>query len=265
MAASSLKFKSIYKSITKLPDTKLPELVVLTGRNGSGKTHLLEAINSGFVCSSLVNNTNTDVLLFDWNNIVPNDTGVFNPGAHQTKKSNWFNKIRSEQDKVLPALRQSVSGIGLPPEHYSSFRKILAIDESVLCQYIESKQDRERAAEKLQKAIKTHGKTVYNQVQRHIGDDDWKRVAPVVASEKPELFLQPTESQFFDEERFLWGKVDVFQQAFGRLFSTYRELIHQNDRLEKYPPREGGPRHLSETEFIAQHGEPPWDFANKIL
>lgn len=263
--ANSLKFKSIYKSITQLPTTDLPDLVILTGRNGSGKTHLLEAISSGAVSSSLVNDTNSDVLLLDWNNIVPTDTGVFNPAAYQTKKSNWFNKIRSEQDKVLPALRQSVSGLGLPVEHYSSFRKILAIDEYVLSQYIEDENERKKAIDKLQNAIQTHGRTVYNKIQHSIGDEDWKKVAPVVAKEKPELFLQPSESQFFDEERFLWGKVDVFQQAFGRLFSTYRELIHQNDRLEKYPPKGEGPRHLSESEFIAQYGEPPWDFANRIL
>ncbi len=39
-----LRFKAIYKSINGLGNIQLPDFTVITGLNGSGKTHLLEAI-----------------------------------------------------------------------------------------------------------------------------------------------------------------------------------------------------------------------------
>jgi energy-coupling factor transporter ATP-binding protein EcfA2 len=44
-----LHFKAAWKSITSLSCPDLPALTVITGPNGSGKTHLLEAIHQGHV------------------------------------------------------------------------------------------------------------------------------------------------------------------------------------------------------------------------
>lgn len=261
-----LKFKSVYKSINSLPEAELPDLVVLTGRNGSGKTHLLEAIQNGAISSSLVAVTNKDVALFNWNNIVPKDTGVFHPSQYQQKRSNWFTQIRQAQEKTLPELRQLVVEAGLPADRFSSIKRITQIDETTVKRYIDDPQARAIVLQRIQEKLQQCGKKVFTETQRHIGDDDWKKVAAAIASERPSLFLETSESNFFAEDRLLWGQVDVFQQAFGRLFSTYRELIHQNDRLEKYPPKDDeGLSHLNDEEFVGRFGEPPWNFVNTIL
>jgi len=44
-----LTFINAYKSISSFPETEIPDLVILTGVNGAGKSHLLEAINSGCI------------------------------------------------------------------------------------------------------------------------------------------------------------------------------------------------------------------------
>lgn len=262
----TLNFRSVYKSISSLPDVNLPDLVVLTGRNGSGKTHLLEAVKGRAVTSSSVSDPTKDVALFNWNNIVPKDTGVFHPSQHQQKRSNWFTKIREAQDKTLPELRQMVLEAGLPADRFTTIQKISRIDESTVKKYVSDPLHQARAIQIIRAGMKQHGKKVFAQTQSQIGDDIWKKVAAKIANERPELFLETSESRFFDEDRLLWGEVDVFQQAFGRLFSTYRDLIHQNDRLEKYPPKdEEGTRHLDGKEFVERYGEPPWDFVNTIL
>lgn len=82
----------------------------------------------------------------------------------------------------------------------------------------------------------------------------------------PELFLTASHADFFRNKTFLWGDVDPFQQAFGQVFATYRSLVHENDRLEKYPPPAPSiSKYLSEKEFVGEYGEPPWDFVNRIL
>jgi hypothetical protein len=43
----TLSFREQYKSIRGLPKTRLPFFSIITGANGAGKTHLLEAIRDG--------------------------------------------------------------------------------------------------------------------------------------------------------------------------------------------------------------------------
>jgi len=259
-----LSFGSIYKSIKSLPSIDLPSFVVLTGRNGSGKTHLLEALRDGKVKSSLVGNVQTDVILYDWNSIIPKDTGVFHTHQHLTQRSKWFTQIRQQQDQLLPNIQQQVIALGVPDEYCSSIYKIRNLSKTKISEFA-SGEEVDRIHEQVKNILKQQGRQVYAQTQRHIGDENWKKIVPEVAQEKPELFLETSESKFFGEKKLLWGEVDPFQQAFGRLFSTYRDLIHQNDRLEKYPPEDSDQVHLDNQQFNAEHGEPPWDFVNKIL
>ncbi|WP_420590163.1 AAA family ATPase [Bacterioplanoides sp.] len=259
-----LSFGSIYKSIKSLPSIELPSFVVLTGRNGSGKTHLLEALRDGKVKSSLVSNTQTDVILYDWNSIIPKDTGIFHTHQHLTQRSNWFTQIRQQQDQLLPHIQQQVMALGVPEEYCSSIYKIRNLSKTKISEF-STDETVDQIHAQVKQILKQNGQSVFSQTQRHIGDENWKKIVPEVAREKPELFLETSESKFFGEKKLLWGEVDPFQQAFGRLFSTYRDLIHQNDRLQKYPPEDSDLVHLDSAQFVAEHGEPPWDFVNKIL
>jgi len=266
LMTNEITFISVHKSIIRLPDASLPKFVVLTGKNGSGKTHLLEAIDQGKVKSSLVEDQTNDVLLFDWNTIIPKDTGIFHPHQHQTQRSNWFTQIRSQQDAQFSNIQQQVINLGIPVEYCSSLQKIKKLTVPKLKKILTDPENAETIHANLQQQLKQFGQNIFSQTQRNIGDEDWKIMAPKVASEKPELFLENSESKFFNNDKFLWGKVDAFQQAFGRVFSTYRDLIHQNDRFKKYPPdQDSGLEYLEESEFISKYGEPPWDFVNHIL
>lgn len=263
--SNTLSFRSIYKSIRSLPTINLPSLVVLTGRNGSGKTHLLEALNEGNVESSLVQNVGGDVVLYDWNTIIPNDTGIFQVHQHLTQRSNWFTQIRHYQDKLLPSIQQQLMSLGVPAIYCSTLYKIRNLSKKNIQEFTENSDQVETIYSQVKSILKSQGQQVYSKTQRHIGDDNWKKIAPKVADEKPELFLETSESKFFDSEKLLWGEIDPFKQAFGRMFSTYRDLIHQNDRLEKYPPEDGELTYLEPEQFLKKYGEPPWDFVNRIL
>ena len=100
---NKLSFGSIYKSIKSLPSIDLPSFVVLTGRNGSGKTHLLEALRDGKVKSSLVGNIQTDVILYDWNSIIPKDTGVF---SYPSAFNSALQLVYPDQTTIRPIATQ---------------------------------------------------------------------------------------------------------------------------------------------------------------
>src|SRR5690554_2653262 len=175
-----LSFSSIYKSIKSLPTIDLPSFVVLTGRNGSGKSHLLEALRDGKVKSSLVGNTQTDVILYDWNSIIPKDTGVFHTHQHLTQRSNWFNQIRQQQDQLLPNIQQQVMALGVPEEYCSSIYKIRNLSKTKISEFsTDEKVDQIHA--QVKQILKQHGQNVFSQTQRHIGDENWKKIVPEVA------------------------------------------------------------------------------------
>ncbi len=263
---NQLTFSTVYKSITNLALVDLPNFVVLTGRNGSGKTHLLEALKNGHVKSSLAGSYNAEVVLYDWNSIIPRDTGVFHTHQYLTQQANWFTQIRSHQDQAFPAIQQQAISLGIPPEHCSTLYKIKNLSRRQIGEFIASEAAAENAYNQIKQTLRANAQSISNNTLRHIGDESLKKLAPEVAKERPELFLETSESKFFSDKRFIWGEVDPFQQAFGRLFSTYRDIIHQNDRLAKYPPPdEDGRKFLDDAQFVAEHGIPPWNFVNKIL
>ena len=251
-----LTFASIYKSISSLNAPELPEFVVLTGRNGSGKTHLLEAIEKGHVKSSVVANHSTEVMLYNWNTIIPKDTGVFQTHQYATRRSNFFTQITSHQDQILPAIQQQLINLGVPPEKCSSLSKIRNISPSMVHDFVSDKNNATQTYQKIQEILKNYGQQVFSNTYRSVQNDGtWKKIIPEIGNEKPELFLETSESRFFANKKLLWGEVDPFQQAFGRLFSTYRDLIHQNDRLEKYPPEdESDLKYLDQDQFEKEYG-----------
>lgn len=263
---NTLTFASVHKSITQLTSITLPNFVVLTGKNGSGKTHLLTAIKGGQVKSSLVNDKNVDVLLFDSTTIIPKDTGVFDPSQDQTRRSQWWGALKPHRDNIFPILQQFVMQQGVPASHCYSINAINSLNIEDLRQILPEPNRAEAVEAAIKQQIKALGTQVYQQAFNNIGDEHWRKTAPKIQQTFPENFLVSTEAKFFQNEHFLWGDVDPFQQAFGRVFATYRELIHSNDRLLKYPPSdEPNRRFLESPQFEAEYGTPPWDFVNQIL
>jgi ABC-type branched-subunit amino acid transport system ATPase component len=263
---NTLTFSTVYKSLTQLESVSLPNFVVLTGRNGSGKTHLLEAILGGQVRSSLVSDPKAEVRIFNSTTIIPTDTGLFDPAQEQSRKSQWFSIMSSRRSESFQVLQNFAIQQGVPFEYCSSVQKIASLDAAKLSEII---QQPERAVEieaALRQHLKALGTRVFNESHGQIGDDYWRRATPKIQQLRPESFLIDSQSRFFEQDEFLWGEVDPFQQAFGRVFTSYRELIHANDRLGKYPPTDDPTRRmLSAIEFVKAFGPTPWDFVNQIL
>ena len=262
----NLRFHRVHKSITSFETIDLPKFVVLTGLNGSGKTHLLTAIKGGHVTSSLVANLATDVRLFNSTDIVPTDTGSFDPAQEQTKRSNWFQTMQNQREQQFPQLQQTVLGLGVPAHLCTSLDRVTSLNVNTLRAVFSDDSRANHVHEQICALLKNFGVTVGQNSINHIGDENWRKAAPKVIQNSPELFLTASHADFFRNKTFLWGDVDPFQQAFGQVFATYRSLVHENDRLEKYPPpAPSTSKYLSEKEFVGEYGEPPWDFVNRIL
>lgn len=264
--SNTLTFSSVHKSITGLNEITLPKFVVLTGRNGSGKTHLLTAIKGGQVRSSLIADLNTEVRIFDSGTIIPTDTGVFDPFQDQSRRSQWFATLQSYREQQFPNLQHFAIQQGIPAEHCSSLRAINSLTAQKLREILADASKAEEVEALLKQQIRQLGANVGNNAYNQIGDEHWRKAVPKIQQSSPETFLVSSQSKFFQDKNFLWGDVDPFRQAFGQVFATYRTLIHTNDRLEKHAPKDDpSSRYLTQDEFLEEYGSPPWDFVNQIL
>lgn len=261
-----LSFSRVHKSITSLDAVTLPSFVVLTGINGSGKTHLLTAIKGGQVTSSLVTDLNSHVRLFDSTNIVPTDTGIFDPAQDQTRRSQWFQTIQTHRDKHFPTLQNLAISLGIPAAQCTSIEKIKGLTVESITNILGDATRAELAFNQIRIQLRSVGQAIASNSFNQIGDEYWRKHAPKVAETSPENFVLSSRSDFFRNSRFLWGDVDPFQQAFGQVFATYRTLIHDNVILGKFPPKDDAlKRFLSPEKFTEEYGPPPWDFVNQIL
>lgn len=156
----ALTFASIHKSITRLDQIELPNFVVLTGLNGSGKTHLLTAIANGNVRSSIAPSPETDVRMFDSTSIIPSDTGIFDPAQDQTQRSQWFTVIQSLRESQLPGLQQFAISQGVPPAYCSSISSVAALSASKLRDILPSPDEAEAIAAAIAAQIRQLGSNV---------------------------------------------------------------------------------------------------------
>lgn len=73
----NLTFQREYKSIKGLPIDSLPNFTIITGLNGAGKTHLLEAIHQGALKISDVERAK--IKYYDWRSLAPKDVQAVRP------------------------------------------------------------------------------------------------------------------------------------------------------------------------------------------
>jgi predicted ATPase len=261
-----LAFVGVHKSITSLKRVELPKFVVLTGVNGSGKTHLLNAIKDGMVSSTIAANPASDVRIFDSTNIVPTDTGLFDPALSQSKRSQWFQQVETHRRQQFASLQSTAIQHGIPGSLCTTIEKIGALTLSDISAAIKDEKRAPQVLATLRQQIKAIGQNIGHGTVRQIGDDAWRKPAQKLLERSPEIFALKPREDFFSDGAFLWGDVDPFQQAFGQVFTTYRSLVQKNDLLGLHPaPPESGRMHLDGDDFTKEFGPPPWEFVNRIL
>lgn len=263
---NTLTFREAYKSIKSMDSISLPGLVIVTGINGSGKTHLLTAIKGGQVLSSIAIDPNSDIKIYDATNIVPLDTGVFDPYSHWAQRSSMFQAMQTHRDALFPGLKSVAKSLGVHEKNSISLERLVELTEDDFFEGFEDKSQAENNWLQFQQQINNHAQHVMNNTFNHNGDESWRNKMRRVAVENPRSLIHSSSDQFYRNAPFLWGDVDPFQQAFGQVFVTYRKLLHDNEMYKSFPPPTAAKeQHLSREEFIEVYGPPPWDFVNRIL
>ncbi|MFP3506524.1 AAA family ATPase [Burkholderia sp. SIMBA_062] len=97
---------SSHKSIPRGLSFDLPDFAIFTGKNGSGKSHLLEAMNSSALSSVTINgNVTQKIALIGYNGLNPQVDEQCDSNQIISNVQNWWNQINGVVQQYNNALR----------------------------------------------------------------------------------------------------------------------------------------------------------------
>ncbi|AMP01393.1 ATPase associated with various cellular activities family protein [Collimonas arenae] len=262
-----LNFTQTYQSIYSLVSDELPDFVVLTGPNGSGKTHLLRAIEAGHISVDGVAKNGGVARFFDAMSLVPTDTGAFSSATLRQMRQTTLQQL----NHLKGVARNEVNGllVGLMAEASKNNAQFILSDPlSVLIGDI-------NAISRNLGVTTEFVETTRQQVLQHMSqrESEYVRVSGISPGLQKFSKLKNIPLALIGEKDLqteaidLWGNANVFQQSLGQLFVAYRDmqLLNKLQQLDLAENRQSDAKALSELEFESQYGKSPWDFVNAVL
>ena len=263
-----LELRTPHLSISRLVcSNELPDFIVLTGANGSGKTHLLRAIESGAVLVDGISKSGAQARFFDANSIVPNDVGSFSSQALKTLRNNMLGQLDGFKNQCRNDLNQNVSvqlkvlrDISPLLDLTDPLNVFTADFSSVL-----SESDGQRLI------IESN----LDQVKQRYAAIEPSYIQNFGVSAKLDKFAKAANKRLIDIDKDsieteaidLWGDANVFQQNLGQIFVAYRDMFVRNQliKLARQENSNSQAKVFNSEEFRTVYGEPPWDFINRIF
>lgn len=243
-----LAFKKPYRSIKSFPEADLPSFSIITGANGTGKTHLLKAIQAGSISLDCIEDASAEVRFFDWNTMIPKDTGEYDGHSVITERMEAWKAIEKLQtlrfEKISPQFASNGMVVNSIEEYKSLFEPGSEPDK-----------------------IKNFS-GIIDLFDRFIAQSGASHLP--IAQEVSTLRKKPLSAldrdDFLADETPTWGAAELFQQSFARLFVAYRDLQLKN-RVKQLAIIKGRTdvSALSDEEFRDRYMMPPWEFVNSAI
>jgi energy-coupling factor transporter ATP-binding protein EcfA2 len=249
-------------SIVEFPAIELPDFTLITGLNGSGKSHLLQAIENRSITVDIAPEGGSDIRLFSWSNMMPRDSGVFDGHTLVQERSTAATEFEQHLATTISRLTEAAKNLGIPAQYYTDVRKLVLLEKDDLEKIIGDSSRAEQAVVAIDEASKIVSRKLLNRFSntghRKIVESTASRLGlPAAALREQDIIAAGVP---------VWGETDLFQQSFSRLFVAYRDLRLTN--LIKQMQRDKGKiveGVMTDDEFERKHMLPPWRFVNDAL
>jgi ABC-type multidrug transport system ATPase subunit len=268
-----LTFSSEYLSIKEFPQKKLEKFSLITGVNGSGKTHLLKAIDNGSINVDILQNR-TESIYYDFNSLFPKNSELYNGISFYEQRDEIIETLKlSFRDNIsvlkrIPSIFNREKNKNYDIKSIEKIKKddiesLIKRKEDVFSQMeddihaVDHSMDQLKTAIKLATGVKKNISTNYPLFRFNDLDK--------LCSEYPfKIFFLGSENF---ERIDVKEDGDLFNFGFSELFLKYFKTKNINrlrhlDQIEKlgaqYVP-------FSNEEFEQTHGKEPWKIVNQIF
>lgn len=241
-----LTFHSVYLSLDQFSPVEIPDFTVLTGENGSGKSHLLQAIEKRYVTVEEMKKPH--IVLFNYETFRLDNEPVLNAQQlSQERAAAW----QYYQQNVKGTVQNLRVGLGDTYQQIAEMckRENRSFWESIPEPFSQNKQQLAN---------------FFNQEQIRSNQQ-----APGLFSlvkQLPFCLDEIEEQDFFRRYKPFTFKNDFLPNQLGKVFWDYY-IKFRNNQVNQFQNEKYGKQYeaLSEEDFFAAHGEPPWNVVNKIL
>lgn len=251
----TLKFISQHKSINQYNTVELADLTILTGFNGSGKSHLLESINEG---KSIIDNIPfSEIVFFDYKTFFLENESAFNNQQLNQEKLNAWQKFQTSNPNIKNHLTAYKTKLG--DENYE---KIIEIAKGKPFLSLRNRDFSDAILFQKYSEYKNKFFNLFNTA--NIKSIPESKGLKSLALKIPNTIEQLDEDDFFDHYTPVVLKNDFLPSQIGKLFLDYwykfqmfeYKLIKHN---KAYDPE------AYRLEFEKKHGPKPWELITRIL
>ncbi|MCA0405310.1 MAG: ATP-binding protein [Proteobacteria bacterium] len=271
-----LEFRRRHLSITAFPSVDLPQLAIIVGLNGSGKSHLLEAIKNGSIRNSVFeipfnqpfdHNSSPIKLLAQGGQPLSFGDAYVSPGAAnhpmQTDPAAAFEQYRTQSLGPFRVELRDICG-GVLDEKFPTYELWRGGADNVVEQLgLADRADEirdvfQRAETQLMqpRAYQRHPNPAASEATVFAAAQDISTTLGI-----PILRIEPEHMKLFAR----WGITDQFSVNLPMIFGSYRDARLKNWMLQKADTVNGTSFSLSDEEFFGKFGPPPWELLNETL
>lgn len=253
-----VKFKEKYLSIDEFNDIELLDFTILTGVNGSGKSHFLQAIEQAKV--EIEGISLPEIVHFNYDNFRLENESRFNAYQFTTEKDQAWELFEKRIKNNAISWRNDLGEDYLKIQQLAS-AKNKSIWDLYKRDFID---DNTGTHEKLTKYRQRFGNLFRN--DRHLQNNQQAKAVFVLIKQLAYSIDEITKEDFYDLYKPFDFKNDFLPLQLGKIIWDYYVKFNQNQTNE-FQNNKHGKNYpvLTEKDFIRKYGDKPWDLVNKIL
>lgn len=259
-----LKSQRPHRSLAPLPATSLPQLTIITGINGVGKTHLLEAIHNGAVLIDDHHEGGGRIGIFSPYNISPAREDEFHP--NDVRRDDKFTFEALTDFLQINRMPQRIHDIVTPaiPNFNAELHLSILCNASALDLSEKFSLSPDEASE-IRNSVDHTIAFLCSGFQASLSSDQ-NNLLRRIEKNSGKKYISLSKQEFIDSIDPDWGTVDIFQNAFSKLFVTWTKLYERNIVLNHaYNNQLRDEPGLNDIEFEEKYGPKPWILVNKVL
>lgn len=252
-----LKHQSNYLSIEKFDDVDLPDFTVLTGLNGSGKTHLLQAIAQKKVIIESLENENP--VYFDYKTFYLENEAPYNAQQVANERESAWQYYEANIKQHIFNTRNGKLG-----DSYEEIKSI-CLNKNKKIWYLKKEDFENQDLLQKYKSFKKEISNLFEVNHNFYNNEQAKQI--YIALKKYEYSFDEIDKENFNECYKPFSlKNNFLPNNLSKVIIDYYYKYRQNQVNEFQAKTYGKSYHyLSEDEFTKAHGEKPWELINSIL